>query len=101
MNKNTHLVDFLVKRVTIYRSSLLKPIEYSFLKFALSISSGGLSRRIGNIDDYDIWRTMRNRYSEIGTDDDLLLLENFNNIIIHRNSIPIIQDSYVNLKNRV
>lgn len=46
MNKNTHLVGFLVKRVTVYRSRLLKPIEYSFLKFALSISSMDIKIRI-------------------------------------------------------
>jgi hypothetical protein len=60
----------------------------------------GRSQIIGkNIEDYSIWRSTRERFSDIGTDDDLLLfeifvLDNNKNIVFHRKPKTLIEQPY-------
>lgn len=59
-----------------------------------------------NIDDYSIWRTTRKRYSDIGTDDDLLIFEisttkdNEKNIIFITEDKTPIEKPYTGFEDR-
>jgi hypothetical protein len=62
---------------------------------------GRLEIKEKNIDDYLIWRTTRNRMSDIGTDDDLLLFEiSKKNIIIYRDARTPITEPYAQFEDR-